>query len=274
MNAHAPIPHREAPALLDRSSRPHAPGALRGQVWLTLQTRQAQQLIHGRDGTPDKPTIIGLVGFATRLRVIWQAARLDDPYADWWLIKVDEAIEVARIELRKRQADLRAQLEQIPAIEARIAASERPSRIALQFANPYAYQGAQLLAEFDRLVCTALTLRHIGLLDGEACFRVHEACARKLRALFMIPQRYRFLKLDRESVRTATGASQAARQAMGDIPCDVLSGERQAPLVPRKVSFPTGFADHVTLRPVSPVSETNLSEDENVDGAHRRSSVA
>jgi hypothetical protein len=29
-------------------------------------------------------------GFADRLRVIWQAARNDDPYADWWLIKVHE----------------------------------------------------------------------------------------------------------------------------------------------------------------------------------------
>ncbi len=77
------------------SSAPEALGPLRGQVWLTIQTHQAQQLVRGRNGTPDKPAIIGLVGFADRLRVIWQAARNDDPYADWWLIKVHEAIEAS-----------------------------------------------------------------------------------------------------------------------------------------------------------------------------------
>ena len=62
----------------ETTRRPDKPGALQGQVWLTLQTSQAQLLVHGRDGTIDKATIIGLVGFADRLRVIWQAARGDD----------------------------------------------------------------------------------------------------------------------------------------------------------------------------------------------------
>jgi hypothetical protein len=53
---------------------------------------------------------------------------------------------------------------------------------------------------------------------------------------------------------------------MGEVPDDVLSGERQASLVPRKVKFPSGFAGHVNLHPGSPVSDTNLSEDKNDDG--------
>jgi len=55
---------------------------LRGQAWLTVQTRQAQQLIRGRNGSADQPAIIGLIGYADRLRVIWQAARDDDLYAN------------------------------------------------------------------------------------------------------------------------------------------------------------------------------------------------
>ena len=152
------------------------------------------------------------------------------------------------------------------AMEVSVATSQRPYRVPLQFANPYAYQGAHLLSEYDRLVCIALTARHIGLLDGETCVHVQKACARKLRALFMTPQSYRFLKLDRESVRKATGRSHEACKAMGEVPDDVLSGERQAPLVPRKVKFPTAFTGHVDLRPESPESNTNLSEDKNDDG--------
>ncbi|MCB1764281.1 MAG: DUF1845 family protein, partial [Gammaproteobacteria bacterium] len=66
------------------------PGVLRGAVWLRLQTRQAERLIHGRSGNEGKPAIIGLAGFADRLKPIWQAAQDDDPYADWWLIRIHE----------------------------------------------------------------------------------------------------------------------------------------------------------------------------------------
>jgi integrating conjugative element protein (TIGR03761 family) len=265
MNADNPIAHPNAQNLVERPRPLEKPGALRGEVWLTVQTRQAQQLIHGRTGTLDKPTIIGLVGFANRLRVIWQAARKDDPYADWWLIKVHEAIEAAGIYIRNRQAALVKQLEQMPAIEVSVAASQHPYRVHLQFASPYAYRGAQLLAEYDRLVCRAFTARHIGLLDGESCKQVRQACARKLRALFMMPQSYRLLKLDRETVRKAIGRSHEARQIMGAVPDDILSGERQAPLLPRKVTLPSGVAGHVRLCSGLPDADTTLSEDENDD---------
>jgi integrating conjugative element protein (TIGR03761 family) len=258
--------HPEDRTFIERSEQLEKPGALHGQVWLTVQTSQAQQLIHGREGTPDKPTIIGLIGFADRLRVIWQAARNDDPYADWWLIMVHDAIEVAETTIGRRQAGLVKQLEQLTAMEVSVAASQRPYRVHLQFANPYAYRGAQLLAEYDRLVCTALTARHIGLLDGAAYVQVRNACARKLRALFMIPQSYRFLKIARESVHKATGRSDEARQTMGEIPDEILRGERQAPLVPHKVKLPTIIAEHVNVHSGSPVSDTNLSEDKNDDG--------
>ncbi len=242
---------------------PEAPGALHGQVWLTVQTRQAQQLIHGREGTPEKPPIIGLTGFANRLRVIWEAAREDDPYADWWLIQVHEAIEATATVLRHRQAVLNDLLEAMTAMEVTVAASQHPVRIHLVFANPYAYRGAQLVAAYDRLVCTALTARHIGLLQGQACVQLQRACARKLRALFLIPQRYRRLKIDRETVRTAMGRSAEARQTMGELPADILSGEYQAPLVPRRVPLPTGMAGRADLRPASHGPRSDGKNDDN-----------
>jgi hypothetical protein len=56
---------------------------------LTLQTRYAGRLVKGRQGAADRPPITGLLGFANLLRAIWHGARADDPYADWWLVKVD-----------------------------------------------------------------------------------------------------------------------------------------------------------------------------------------
>ena len=226
------------------------PGALRGQVWLTVQTRQAQRLIRGRNGNANKPAIIGLVGFADRLRVIWQAARNDDPYADWWLVKVHEALERVRDLVKNEQAALDTQLEQLLALEVAVAESMKPFRIALQFANPYAYRGAQLIAEYDRFVRTLLTAHHVGVLTGAAMEDLLNMCARKIRGVFAVPQGYHFLSVDRAALQQGTANATRARQVMGDVPEDVLTGAHQAPLAPRKVRFPEAAAQHIRLKPV------------------------
>jgi integrating conjugative element protein (TIGR03761 family) len=213
-------------------------GALRGQAWLTVQTRQAQRLIRGRNGTTDKPAIIGLVGFADRLKLIWQAARNDDPYADWWLIKIHEAIEQARELVKRSQSKIDEQLAKSPAVEVRVAASLRPYRIPLQFANPYAYQGAHLIGEYDTLVRTLLSGCHVGLLDRASSEQAVQLGGRRIRGVFVLPQGYRFLGIDRASVRRKDEKAQRAQALMGELPPEVLSGEQQAPQVPSKLRFP------------------------------------
>ena len=241
------------------------PGALRGQAWLTVQTRQAQRLIRGRNGNADKPAIIGLVGFADRLRVIWQAARNDDPYADWWLVKVHEALERVRDLVKNEQAALEAQLEQLTALEVAVAESMKPFRIALQFANPYAYRGAQLIAEYDRFVRTLLTAHHVGVLTGAAMEGLLNTCARKIRGAFAVPQGYHFLNVDRAAVQQGTVNASRAMQVMGEVPEDVLNGTHQAPLAPRKVRFPEEAAKHIHLKPVDSAPKTATAASLNDD---------
>jgi len=242
-----------------------SPGVLRGQVWLTIQTRQAQQLVRGRDGTAEKPAITGLVGFANQLRVIWQAARNDDPYADWWLIKIHETLDSVRQLINQRQTELGAQLDQMTAMEVFVAESSRPYRVPLRFANPYAYRGAQLIAEYDTLVRTVLTGIHVGLFDRESTDGLLKLCTHKIRGAFALPQSYRCLGIDREAVQKGLGKAAQAVELMGVVPDDIMSGVHRAPLVPRNVQFPKGSADHIGLTPVSkPLS--NPSETKNDDG--------
>ncbi len=225
------------------------PGALRGRVSLTVQTRQAQQLIRGRNGSARKPAIIGLVGFADRLRVIWQAARRDDPYADWWLIKIHEAIEQGGQLIRSWQAQVERRLADQPGLEVCIADSERPHRIHLQFANPYAYRGAQLLAEFDTLVRAILTAHHIGLLDNAFARTLIHSGGKTMRSTFAIAQGYRCLEIDRATLRTDDKKRERARQAMGALPDEVLRGNRQAPLFPGRSQTSPGERNPTALEP-------------------------
>lgn len=243
----------------------NSPGVLHGQTWLTVQTHQAQRLILGRNKTAEKPAIIGLVGFADRLRVIWQAARDDDPYADWWLIKIHEALKQTRESLRQRQAAFDSSLLQLQGIEVSVAVSKRPYRFQLQFANPYAYQGAQMIAEYDNLVRTILTCRHIGQLNDKPVDTCISHCAHRVRATFSVPQGFRSLGLKREILQQAEGIDPRVSKLMGNIPEDVLSGEQRAPLTPHKISFPKQNQRPARLKPQQSLSNTASPLDQNHD---------
>ncbi len=232
-----PLPDAEPNPLnaADRTNGADRPGPLRSDIWLTLHTRKAQELVRGRSGAAGRDPIIGLGLFADRLRVIWQAARDDDPYADWWLIMVHDAIADRAALFQRQREDLENTLAQMGAIDIALPESQQPYRIPLRFATPYAYRAANLVASFDTLTRTALATCHVGLLDKTQAGDIIRAGARKLRSLFLIPLGYRFLNIDRATLGGHT--DERARRKMGSLPAAVRQGVQRAPLAPlRKVT--------------------------------------
>ena len=225
------------------------PGALRAVVTLTLETRQAQRMVKGRPGTADKPAIMGLIGFANRLRVIWQGARADDPYADWWLVKVHDALDMADLAVQASLDAVQTQLTVIEAINTTPGASVRPVRTPLRFSNPYAYRGALLVAAYDRLVRAVLTARHIGVMTRDDAARVLAFGGRQLRRAFLSPLGYRLTGITREDVCQGTARSSKAQASMGDVPAAVLSGTLRAPHAPDRPMPASRFAQHLHPQP-------------------------
>jgi integrating conjugative element protein (TIGR03761 family) len=258
----APSGRRATPLVRnDDTATAEGPGTLQGEAWLTLQTRHAQRLIRGRPAAADKPAIIGLFGFADRLRGIWQGARQDDPYADWWLLKIHDALVAAEQRIQAGQVTLAHRLASVPALEVTVAASRKPYRTPLRFANPYAYRGARLLADYDALARGVLTAAHVGLLDSDDAERLLGQCAGKIRGLFSVPQGYRFLGVDRAALAQGTAVAEQARKTLGEVPQEVLTGERRPPLGPRKAPFPGPVPGHLRLHPVAaPSGESPAGE--------------
>lgn len=95
-------------------ARVDTPGALRSEVWLILQTRHAQQVFMGRKASAEKPYIIGLTRFGGILYQLQVCVLADDPYADWWLLKVEEALEQAADEIRALRERVEEQLRRTP----------------------------------------------------------------------------------------------------------------------------------------------------------------
>lgn len=214
------------------SSAPGSVGRLQGEAWLEIHTHQAQRLIRGRNRKADKPAITGLLGFASQLNIIWQAASEDDPYAHWWLIKIEEAMSEVQGYLATQLDEMDDMCAETARFQWSVSYSQRPHTVLLQFATPYAYRAAQLLGEFDCLVCQCLTLKHVGAAEPGQLNTVIEAAAHQVRRVFSLPQGFKLFAIDRAAVRQHTQRAEQALAHFGELPADIFTGERTATFAP------------------------------------------
>lgn len=221
------IPSRSKP-----TEEPASPGALRSETFLILQTRQAQRLIQGRRAEDGTPGIVGLARFATLLRPIWNGARADDPYADWWLVRVHDALDDGEQELQALKQHVDGRLTRLPGISVTVAQSVDPIRVPLTFSNPYAFRGAYLLSQYDDLVRSLLTARHVALLDRDRSERLLADAGRHVRRAFTAALGYRFLGINRDDLRLMTARARQAENEMGALPQEVLDQQLRAPYAP------------------------------------------
>jgi len=221
------LPDNADPAV-DYKTAADRHGTLRGDACLVIQTRQAHRLVYGRRQSREHPGIIGLVRFGMLMKRIWVSAILDDPYADWFLLQVHEALETGRSEIQKMRTEMDELLRSTRGVEIAIAHSLKPARVPLQFANPYGYMGAYLVGDYDELVCAVLAVRHVGLLGRDPAEQILHRGGRLIRRAFLLPTQWKHCAVDRNDVRQDNQRAQAARTAMGELPQEVLDGTRRA----------------------------------------------
>lgn len=217
---------------LDLDADEASPGPLRSESWITLQTRQAQRLVTGRRAEDGTPGIVGLTRFAAMLRPLWNAARADDPWADWWLLRVHDAIELGHQELDALLEHVNRLLKQTPNVSVTVAVSIEPLKVPLTFTNPYAFRGAYLLAKFDDLVRSVLTAKHVAMVDRSSAERLIADGGRQVRRAYNAALGYRFLALTRDDARLMTARTKEAEAQMGTLPPDILDAKLRAPFAP------------------------------------------
>ena len=205
--------------------------SIQTDVWLSLHTRYAQLLVRGRQ-VKGKPPIVGLLRFADSLRVIWHAAEANDPYADWWLIKLQDTYHVIGNRIDNLIAKCLAQHPNQKTFRIAPPEVKDPFRIRLSFATPYAYQAAELLSKFDSLVRHVLACKHLGILNAKTAKNTIYQVARLIRGMFALATRYRHLGIDRNNPLSFEADGKTAKQYMGELPADVKAGTRRARLAP------------------------------------------
>ncbi len=84
-------------------------GALRSAMQLTLHTHHAARIWHGRMAGEGRPGIIGLNGFVSIMNKMKRGAEQDDPYSDWWMLRVEDKLAQTKATLQA----LRDQVDQV-----------------------------------------------------------------------------------------------------------------------------------------------------------------
>jgi integrating conjugative element protein (TIGR03761 family) len=176
--------------------------------------------------------IISLQHFSELMRAIWVTASQDDPCADWYLVRVLEGIEQARLELSRLHQEIQERLQRVQGIEIQMAQFVAPVRVPLRFGTPYSYLGACLIADYDPWVCAILTAQHVGVLSRDTGETLRRRGARLIRRVFMIPLGWKPLTVIREDLQQNNLCARQARETMGELPNGIFAGTRRARIAP------------------------------------------
>ena len=207
-------------------------------VRMPVRTHRARKLLHGRAGGDSKPAIIGLFGFALRLRSVWDAALEEDPYARWWLVKVEQAYANAIEKIELERAALQADLRAADGFEIKVPDADPICIVELNFACPYAYWAAAVLRSYDELVVAVATAERLGLRRRDVPRIDRFQCERALRGLFCSALGFRALGVTQTDVANNTDLAMDAKSQMGELPTNIVTGERNPTLLAAKRNYP------------------------------------
>ncbi len=217
------------------------PGGGSTQIELELHTRNAFGFILGRDKTVTQSFIPGLFVYANAVRSIVTAAMQDDPWADWALIRIEEAmlkvdaiINAERDLIKQRVSDLKNEGILLSPLT-----NKKPTKIVIDFHSPYALRGALLVAKFDTVIRELLPFRTTGIIDdAEWRFAVRKVGI-AIQNLFMIAMRFKYRGVSRESyIKMPESALVLNVLAVaGKIPNNIVTGDKIPKLMPRVQRF-------------------------------------
>ena len=227
-------------------------GALRSAMQLTLHTHHASRIWFGRARTEGRAGIIGLAGFVSIMTKMRRGAEQDDPYSDWWMIRIEEKLE----DTKKGLKLLHEQIDQVladipPALTLGDNLNVQPVKLPLFVNAQLGFLAVYLLAEFDEIARRLILAHHTALIDRHTMERWLDEGAHLLRSTFALAQQYRYTGTQRDDYAANNAAARTAKAKYGELPQDVLEGTRRSrfapPIIRRSglsASSPTTSAAH------------------------------
>ena len=209
-------------------------GSLRSAMSLTLHTHHASRIWHGRAPAEGRPGIIGLNGFVSIMNKLKRGAEQDDPYSDWWMLRIEDKLSTTKEQLQT----LRQQVDQAlagvpPALSLGENLNVQPVKLPLFVSSQLGFMAVYLLADYDDLARRLILAHHTALIDRSTLERWLNDGAHSLRSLFSLAQQYRYSGTTRDDFAAKNAAARAALEVAGGE--DAVAGARVDVRVARRL---------------------------------------
>ena len=171
-------------------------GVLQHNLSLVIGTHIVKDLFIGAKAGTVGP--IGLFKFSQFVKTMVEASKHDDPYADQFLIRLDNTISKARTQIRNMKKE------------------------CLQFNTEYTYMADFMLAESDELI-------HLLVREVEVGFSIRHELGRQInllrhlnRKVLSLPCRWYKTEVSRADIAIDNERAQMAKRLMGELDKAVL----------------------------------------------------
>lgn len=236
-------------------------GALRSTMKLTLHTHHAARIWHGRQASEGKNGIIGLSGFVGIMNKMKRGAEQDDPYSDWWMIRIEEKLAASKVSLgniREQLDQLMADLPQALSIGDNL--NIQPVTLPLFVNAQLGFMAVYLLTQYDDLARRLLLAHHTALIGRRDMERWLDEGAHVLRSLFGLAQQYKYSGATRDDFAASNARAREALQAFGELPQNVLDGSQRSefapPVVRQRGTAPAPDSDEAIQAQESDVADS------------------
>ena len=195
-------------------------GVLQHNLSLVIGTHIVKDLFIGAKAGTVGP--IGLFKFSQFVKTMVEASKHDDPYADQFLIRLDNTISKARTQIRNMKKECLEKQESPKSILIEPPTSKEPITIRLQFNTEYTYMAAFMLAESDELI-------HLLVREVEVGFSIRHELGRQInllrhlnRKVLSLPCRWYKTEVSRADIAIDNERAQMAKRLMGELDKAVL----------------------------------------------------
>jgi len=229
-------------------------GSLRSDVTITLHTYHAVRIWNGvrRSDDSNEPRFRGVPGMQSYFAItnlLKLVSSRDDPFADWWMLKLEERIELARKKMDGFTQTLDTVMKRIPSqMSISENLNQKPLVMPLYVSCYLGFHGIYLLEGYDRLVRKVLLANHIGLLGRADMESFVDQGSHELRSLVGLAWTFRNTGTSRDDIAANNARAREAIEKLGRPPEDILQGIRRSEFAPRIIR-PKAAAASRELRP-------------------------
>lgn len=208
-------------------------GSLRSSISLTLHTHHAARLWQGRMSREGSHAIMSMAGYINVTNLLKQAAALDDPFADWFMLILEEKVLQAKDQMNELTQHVGHVQKLLPAqVDVGDNLNIHPVTLPLFVGSQLGFLAVYLLTDYDTLVRRLLLAHHTALIGRADMEGWIDQGAHLVRSLFGCAQRCRVSGVTRRDAADNNARFREAIDKYGQPPQGILDGTHRSQFAP------------------------------------------